>query len=262
MPAIDPEIEDALKEDVEIVYLAAPVAIQRDGDKVTGMTVRKMELGEPDASGRRRPVPIDGSDYDIAVDTVVAAISQEPTGENFEALCPGGGSWVSVDDDWKAVDGVWAGGDVVKLGLVTVAVGHGRKAAIRADAVLRGVEPPRVLPSPPIPKERIKMEVEEVYPSKPKAVAAHRPVDEWLAEPNAEINLGIEKEAFIEEVSRCFSCGQCFGCERCWMYCTPGCFKKADEIVLGEPYYKMKLDTCDGCKKCEDECPCGYMDMA
>ena len=261
MPAIDPEIEDALKEGIRLEYLAAPVAIKRDGDKVTAMTVRKMALGEPDASGRRRPVPIDGSDYDIALDTVIAAISQEPRGDNLEALYPDG-PWVSVDSDWKVVDGVWAAGDVVNLGLVTDAVGQGRKAAIAADAALKGVPVPVEPALPPIPKERIKMEVEEVYPSKPKAEGAHRPVEEWLTKPDEEINLGIRKDQFLEEVSRCFSCGQCFGCERCWMYCTPGCFKKAEAHNLGEPYYTMKLDTCDGCKKCDDECPCGYMDMA
>jgi NADPH-dependent glutamate synthase beta subunit-like oxidoreductase len=261
MPAIEPEIEDALKEGIKLDYLAAPVGIKRDGDKVVAMTVRKMELGEPDSSGRRRPVPIDGSDYDIPLDSVIAAISQEPDGAGLEDLYPDG-PWLTADDNWKLADGVWGGGDAWNLGLVTDAVGHGRKAAIQADAALKGVEAPKVLTPPPIPKERIKMDNEEVYPSKPKTDGAQRPVEEWLAKPDDEINLGIDKEQFIEEVSRCFSCGQCFGCERCWMYCTPGCFKKVESIVLGQPYYTMKLDTCDGCKKCDDECPCGYMDMA
>lgn len=262
MPAIDPEIEDALKEGVKLEYLAAPVEIKRDGDgKVTAMTVRKMELGEPDDSGRRRPVPIDGSDYDIALDTVIAAISQEPNGAGLEDLYPDG-PWITADDHYKIADGLWGAGDALNLGLVTDAIGQGRVAAVHAAAELKGEEAPKELDLPPIPKERIKMELEDVYPTKPKVEGSHRPAEEWLKKPDEEINLGINEAQFLEEVTRCFSCGQCFGCERCWMYCTPGCFKKSEDIGLGKPYYIMKLDTCDGCKKCDDECPCGYMDMA
>lgn len=262
MPAIDPEIEDALKEGIELQYLAAPVEIKRDdADNVIAMTVRKMALGEPDDSGRRRPVPIDGSDYDIDVDTIIAAISQEPDGTNLEGLYSDG-PWITADENWKVGENVWAGGDAVNLGLVTTAVGNGRLAAIQAAAALQGVEPPVMPKLPPIPKERIKMDNEEVYPTKQAVKGTQRPESEWLSKPDDEINLGISKEQFLEETTRCFSCGQCFGCERCWMYCTPGCFKKAAELALGQPYYTMKLDTCDGCKKCEDECPCGYMDMA
>jgi len=64
----------------------------------------------------------------------------------------------------------------------------------------------------------------------------------------------------FSEASRCFSCGLCYGCERCWMYCTPSCFKKVNEPKPGD-YYTVNLGTCDGCKKCGDECPCGYLDM-
>ncbi len=260
MPAIDSEIEDALKEDVKLELLIAPVGVKRDGDNVTAITVQKMELGEPDSSGRRRPVPIEGSEYDIEVDTIVAAISQEPDAAGLESLYEG--PWVTADEKTgKIKDGLYAGGDVMNLGLATIAVGQGRIAAENAHRELRALEPEAFLAPPPIPPERVKMDNVEVYPDKNREEAGHRPIEEWLTKPDEEIVQRITKDQFLGEIARCFSCGQCFGCERCWMYCTPGCFKKVENVQLGEPYYSMKLETCDGCNKCQDECPCGYMDM-
>ncbi len=259
MPAIEPEIEDALKEGIKLDYLAAPVEIKRDGDKVTAMRVQKMELGEPDDSGRRRPVPIEGSEYDIELDTIIAAISQQPE-SGLEDLYSDG-PWVTAQDNGKIADGVWAGGDVINLGLVTEAIGQARKAAEHASAELQGKDAPKAASLLLATEERMKLVLPEIYPDKPATENAHRPVDEWITKPNEEIALGINKEQFLEEMTRCLSCGQCFGCERCWMYCTPGCFSKNENVQLGEPYYKLKLDKCDGCNKCQDECPCGFNDM-
>ena len=141
-------------------------------------------------------------------------------------------------------------------GIATTAVLHGRLSAEAVHAELRGQEPRRNK-LPPIPLERIKL---DFYEAKPRAERAMRPTSEWLAKPDLEIDQGITGEQFLEEASRCFSCGLCFGCERCWMYCTPGCFVKVPKVTHGN-YYTVKLDVCDGCKKCADECPCGYLDM-
>lgn len=260
MPAIDSEIEDALKENIKLELLLAPVEVKRNGDKVSAVVVQKMELGEPDSSGRRRPVPVEGSEYEIAVDTIVAAISQEPNWGNLGDLGPEG-RWLEADDFFKVRDGVWAGGDVLNLGLATIAVFQGNWAAQSVHAELRGLEPPRKDSRPPIKKDRVKMDVEDVYPTKEMAKRAHRPESEWLTKPDEEIVLGLGNDQFLEEMTRCMSCGQCFGCERCWMYCTPSCFSKNTELKHGEPYYKVTIDKCDGCKKCGDECPCGFIDL-
>ena len=261
MPAIEPEIEDAIKEDVKIEFLVAPIEIKRDGEKIANVVVQKMELGEPDESGRRRPVPIEGSEYEIPIDTVIAAISQEPDFDPLGELKPEQ-RWYEPDDYLKIRDNVWCGGDVVNPDLVTTAVGHGRRAAEAMHAVLQGRELPRLEdPRPEIPAERIKKEIEDVYPTKQPVEQPHRPVEEWLTQPDAEIAQGLDEEQFLEEVSRCYSCGLCFGCERCWMFCTPGCFNKVDDPRPGH-YYTINLDTCDGCKKCGDECPCGFIDLS
>ena len=78
MPAFDHEVEQALCEGVKMVYLAAPLEVVTGADgKVTGLICQKMELGEPDASGRRRPVPIEGETFELPVDMIVPAIGQE-----------------------------------------------------------------------------------------------------------------------------------------------------------------------------------------
>jgi formate dehydrogenase beta subunit len=89
-----------------------------------------------------------------------------------------------------------------------------------------------------------------------------RSPEDRLANPLEEIDCGITEEQALFESTRCFSCGSCFACERCWMYCTPSCFKKVTAPPKPGDYYTVKLDTCDGCKKCADECPCGFLDMA
>jgi len=256
MPAIDSEVEQALEEKIDIVFLAAPVAVLRDGQKLRALRVQRMELGEPDSSGRRRPVPVVGSEYEIPVDTVIAAISQEPEAERVAALGAEKG-WFKADEGGKVSDGVWAGGDDLDLGLATIAVYQGRRAADTIHAALRGLPPLRKDDRPKIPVSRIKL---DTYEAKPRAERAILSVEERLADGDAEIDHGITREQFLAEVGRCFSCGLCFDCEKCWMYCQVNCFAKLEEKQPGH-YFKIKLELCDGCKKCAEECPCGFLEM-
>ena len=96
-----------------------------------------MELGEPDESGRRRPIPKFGDIFEMDADTVITAVSQEPDWATLGAIQPEG-SWLDVDE-WgrTAVEGVWSGGDTLKLGLATISIGQGRKAAESIHAALR-----------------------------------------------------------------------------------------------------------------------------
>ncbi len=73
----------------------------------------------------------------------------------------------------------------------------------------------------------------------------------------AEIESGLSEAGALEEAKRCMSCGMCMDCESCWMYCTTNCFVK---LPKGE-HYRVKLEVCNGCKKCADACPCGYIEM-
>jgi NADPH-dependent glutamate synthase beta subunit-like oxidoreductase/Pyruvate/2-oxoacid:ferredoxin oxidoreductase delta subunit len=256
MPAIASEVEQALEEKIDIVFLAAPVAVIREGEKLRALRVQRMELGEPDSSGRRRPVPMPGSEYEIPVDTVIAAISQEPEAERVAALGAVKG-WFKADEGGRVTDGVWAGGDNLDLGLATIAVYQGRRAAETIHATLRGLEPPRKDERPKVPASRIKL---DTYETKPRAERSILSAEERLADGDAEIDHGITKEQFLAEAGRCFSCGLCFDCEKCWMYCQTSCFAKLEQKWPGH-YFKIKLELCDGCKKCAEECPCGFLEM-
>ncbi len=258
MPAIEEEVVGAIEENVKLEFLAAPARIERDGSgRVTKLVLERMKLGEPDASGRRAPVPT-GELFEHPCDTVITAVSQMP---DFRSL---GGALADVRwleaDRWGRTSHakVWTGGDDINLGLATVAVGQGRAAAEGIHAALRGEALAEPSPAPGIPATRLKL---DYYEAKPRAQRGTRHAAERLANPHAEIDLGITKEQVVAEASRCMSCGSCFGCERCWMYCTPSCFKKVSEPAPGA-YYRITLDTCDGCRKCADECPCGFLDMA
>ena len=116
---------------------AAPVAILDDGKgNVRAMRNIKMELGEPDDSGRRRTVPIEGDTYELPLETMITAVSQKPdlAAVNSSEL---GDGWLNGDDwGFTGIDGIWTGGDNINLGIATTSIGQGRKAADRFGRLL------------------------------------------------------------------------------------------------------------------------------
>jgi len=259
MPAIEREIEEALEEGINIAFLAAPAKVLRDASgKLTKLAVQRFELGEPDDSGRRRPIPIEGDVYEIEADTLIMAVSQAPDWSTLGGGIETKGNWLEVDE-WgrTGLEKVWSGGDTLTLGLATISIGQGRKAAECIHAELRGTEPKLPPERPPIGKDRLLL---DWYDEKPVAKRRVLEPEARLAKPMDEMDLGITPEQALEEVTRCFSCGLCFGCENCWMYCQNNCFKKVKELKPGH-YYSVDLGTCDGCKKCAEECPCGFLEL-
>ncbi|MBT3319668.1 MAG: NADPH-dependent glutamate synthase [Clostridia bacterium] len=136
MPARNEEIEHAKEEGIEFHLLINPTEIHgNEAGDVTGMRLQKMELGEPDDSGRRRPVPIEGSEYDLELDAVVVAIGQSPNPLMREST-PGlkTQSWGGIITDEAtgatSIPGVYAGGDAVTgAATVILAMGAGKDAA-------------------------------------------------------------------------------------------------------------------------------------
>lgn len=258
MPAIEHEIDEALAEGIKIEFLAAPARIERDSaGMISKVTVQRFELGEPDESGRRRPVPIEGDLYDIQTDSIIMAVSQKPDWSNLGAITKEG-SWLETDDWGRTnIQDVWSGGDNLTLGLATISIGQGRKAAESIHAKLRGSELNGGLTLPGIKSDHLKL---DWYDPMERSQRQITPPEERMEKPFEEIDNGVTEEQAAAEASRCFSCGFCFGCDNCWMYCQNNCFKKVDDKYQGH-YFSLDISLCDGCKKCADECPCGYLDM-
>ncbi len=257
MPAVDAEVEEALKENVCLEFLVAPLEIRRTRGGVTAIVVQRMQLEEADASGRPRPVPLAGSEFELPVDSVIAAVSQEPDLDGFASLASAE-RWVRADRAGRVSDGLWAGGDAVGLGLASRAISHGRVTAEAVHAKLRSLEP--------LPAEQVGPDGEaaaklDYYEHRSRATPPETCVEERLACPDLEVNGTISRREFLDEASRCLSCGSCFGCEQCFMYCNPAAFVHLDDVSRGS-YFALSLELCEGCGKCIDVCPCEFLSLA
>ncbi len=256
MPAIKEEMEEAIAEGITIEFLAAPAGfIKDDRGFIKAMKVIRMELGEPDASGRRRPVPIEGSEYEIPASAIISAVSQQPDFTGFESLIEvPGRDWIKVDDDQRTTeDKIWAGGDVTNLALVTDAVGHGRRAA--EDIVRAFTGAPREEDNRPVVYSD-KMQFSH-YEKSERQVPSHVGLDKRM-DLDTEVNLGFTAEQLLKESNRCMSCGYCMDCEKCWMYCQDQAIVKPQDHTFP---YGWKLENCTGCSKCAEICPCNFIEM-
>ena len=255
MPAIEEEIVGAEEEGIKLEFLAAPIEFEKDGDLITKMKCQKMELGEPDDSGRRRPVPIPDEYFFIDTTTVIAAISQEPDFTGLENLHEGK-DWIKTDENGLTKEpNTYAGGDNIELGLATIAIFQGRKAAETIHNRFRNIEPEPVKEQPVITHDKM---VLGYYESKARKEAFEIPADDRLKELGMEITSTLTEEEVVNEAMRCMSCASCFDCGTCWSYCQDQAIVKP---VTKHGEYKFKMDFCNGCKKCAENCPCGYIEM-
>ncbi len=259
MPAIEHDIVLAEEEKIHFEFLAAPVEIIKDGNgRATAMTCLRMELGEPDASGRRRPVPIEGSEFKVETTAVISAIGQAPDYEGLEQFKNDRG-WINADEQGKTeMDGVWAGGDVtIGLGIATQAIGIGRSTAGSIHAYLRGNDIEKDPDWPVVRTDKMNL---GHYVSLERMKERFLPPEERKTNFN-EIRYALTPEQAVEEAKRCMSCGRCFDCDNCFTFCSDSAVKKlSKDLPFGE-HYEFHLDTCQGCKKCAEECPCGFIDM-
>lgn len=257
MPAIEEEIVKAEEEGIEIHFLATPIEIFRDNGRATGAKCQRMELGEPDDSGRRRPVPIEGDTFDLEFSTLITAISQAPDFTGFEKFREGK-DWIKVDEKGMTkVDSVYSGGDNVNLGLVIDAIAHGRMAALAIHDMITGEEM--------LSKKKNGLKIIRSdslllshYAPKERASLKEMAVEKRLESLTAEVVSTLPRDEVVEEASRCMSCGFCFDCGNCWSFCQDGAIVKP--VTKGD-LYRFKLEFCTGCSKCAENCPCGFIEM-
>jgi len=255
MPATSEEVEEALAEGVKMQFLTAPKTVVTNQGKVVGIECLKMSLGEPDASGRRRPIPIKGSEFKLEVDTIIAAVGQRSDlsylAENLELR----NDYILIDEMGQTSrPGVFAGGDAA-AGVpqrVVNAIGSGNRAAIAIDRYLRGESLPS-RESPHVVKYG-ELNLEYFTPA-PRIVMPHLPLAKRVKNFE-EVNKGYTKEMSISEADRCFSCGVCNSCDNCWLFCPDMAVHK-----LSDKKYEIDLDHCKGCGICINECPRAAMRM-
>ncbi|MFH0787553.1 MAG: NAD(P)-binding protein [Pseudomonadota bacterium] len=224
MPAYEEEIEEALEEGVRIHYLTAPVRfIGDDQGRLMAVECIKMALGEPDVSGRRRPLPVQGSEFRMPLDGVITAISQQP---EVEKLQPVSGlnftPWGTLQADpltlQTDIPWIFAGGDVV-LGPKTVieAIAMGKEAALSIDRYIQGQDLREGREKHfeiALPETQGIVSAPRFHPRRTDPVSRRSDFEEVVAVMTAE-------EA-IAEASRCLACGICSECYQCLEACKAG----------------------------------------
>jgi len=214
MPANDEEIEEAEHEKIKLLYLVAPTRIVTENGKVKGLECLRMELGDFDAGGRRRPIPVKGSEFILEVHGVVPAIgyvpdlSGLPQNDSFKTTKAG---TLSVDPITLTthLPGVFAGGDLVSgPSTVVEAMAGGYRAAISIDRYLKGKDlyqdrAYEALERAEVPKAEEEAAEQEAI--KPRARMRAMTVDHRVC-TFEEVNLGFDEETAIREAKRCLRC--------------------------------------------------------
>ncbi|HXD40199.1 MAG TPA: NAD(P)-binding protein [Ramlibacter sp.] len=247
MPAHDFEVEEALQEGVMVKWLST---IKNAGEGA--LTIEKMTL---DAKGNPQPT---GEYETLEADSLVLALGQDVDLSLLDGV-PG----LEVKDGVVQVDpqtmmtghaGLFAGGDMVPAERnVTVAVGHGKKAARQIDAWLRGTQ---LAAKPKHEAATFDLLNPWYYSDAPKTVRPQLDVARRCSSFD-EVQGALTEDNALFEARRCLSCGNCFECDNCYGVCPDNAV-----IKLGPGNrFQFNLDYCKGCGVCAAECPCGAIEM-
>ncbi len=280
MPAIEEEIEEAEREEIEFIFLAAPQEVIVRAGKITAIDCIKMKLGKADASGRRRPEPIKRSNFKIKVDNVITAIgeaadlaflSDEVKVEN--------GSIVADETCQTTKKGIFAGGDVIDQPHTVVdAIGSGKRAALEIDKFIRKLDVDfeqyrigevgnfsmeRYMGNDTVEKvnhENTVVRADDLnldYFEHMERTEKQRITVKKAKKGFMEVNTGFTGEMVKKEASRCFNCAVCNECEICLIFCPDVAIVRKDD---GKGF-DFKYDYCKGCGICAHECPRNAMSM-
>ncbi len=233
MPANAWEIEEAEEEGVKFQFLATPLEFRGVKGELASILCQRMELGEPDASGRRRPVPIEGDTFEIDADTVIVAIGQQLDGDLGDVEQTRSG-WIQTDPVslQTSLPGVFAGGDAVNgPASVVEAVGAAHRAVESIRRHLLGQDLSEGRTAEPIDVSEIDYYSPERWRLTPRQPMPHREVEDRAE--FGEVSLGFSEEQAIAEAKRCLSCSVCSECMACSNVCGAGAVdhKMQDERI-------------------------------
>lgn len=242
MPAEQLEIEEAIEEGVQFKFLTNPDEICGD-DRVSSIRLQCMQLGTPDASGRRRPEPIEGRFETLPVDSVIMAIGQKTDFAGLESLEATNRGTVNADmATFKTnLDGVFAVGDVTNKGadIAIAAIGEARKAADVIDAYLDGVE--IAYEKPFVCEKTVTADDLADREKRDRAVMPVLPPEE-RKHTFAEMALGFDEETAKKEASRCLECG-CLDYAQCKLIRYARQYKADPAPYAGEKSARQKDDS-------------------
>jgi formate dehydrogenase major subunit len=297
MPVDPRELEQVDEEGIKVHYLTQPIRVlSRDGTRVSGVQCIRNRLGEPDKDGRRRPIPIEGTEFDIDIDLLIPAVSQSP---DISFLPEEIGLEISKWDRLSVnpetfetnVHGIFAGGDFVTGPRDVIRViADGRKAALSIHFYLSGEEfERRPAHFTAVSEVKIDPDIEKI----PRQKINTTPIQERKS-VDKEVELGFSKASALKEASRCLQCHiftifdrtKCILCGGCVDICPKYCFRMArlDEIECDEKLsalvkslysasfeeaQKLNLATvifkdesrCIQCGLCAKRCPTGTITM-
>jgi 2-oxoacid:acceptor oxidoreductase delta subunit (pyruvate/2-ketoisovalerate family) len=277
MPAFQEEIEDAIEEGIEILFLTSPIVIEYRGSGIRIKCVTN-RLISPDGDGRPGVVPIDGSDFFIEADTIISAIGEMPD----VTFLPKGIAILrqSVEVDAMgstSAPALFACGDAVG-GVRTVvhAIGSAKKAAVAIDRYLKGQpledldndlsigekesisfrryfegtflpEPEKVVRFADLNADYFTHDERQVRPKVPREDRA----------ATTEVYEGLSMKQALAEAGRCLGCGMCDYCDNCYLFCPDSSVVKQES---GETRV-IDYEYCKGCGICAQECPVGLIEM-
>ncbi len=233
MPANDWEIEEAEEEAIEFHFLASPIEFRGKKGKLAAIHAQRMELGEPDESGRRRPVPIEGDTFELDADTVIVAIGQR-LGQSLGEVEQSRRSWIETDPVTLQTSrpGVFAGGDAVSGPASVVEAGGAAHRAVESiRRYLLGEELAEGRSAEPADISDI-----DYYDPESWALTARQEMPRREVEARCgfnEVSLGFTEEQAIAEARRCLSCGICSECLACSNVCGAGAINHdaQDELI-------------------------------
>lgn len=277
MPALAEDIGAAEAEGIKILVLAAPVRFTAEGGRVSGIESIRMELGNPDKTGRPAPVPVAGSAFALPADTVISAVGQTPESAFAQefGLTTGTGSIIEVQAGTPAtgVQGIFAGGDGAGTrAFVADAIASGKTGALAIACYFEGkdmqteMEAHRIGASSSfsfrafMDTEGPRIDLKDIVTFDkvntlcfPHGERTNNPEQVSLEDRHTtfnEVTGGIEPSRMPFEVYRCFKCGTCTRCDLCFLLCPDISIQKS-----ANEGYTVRKDYCKGCTVCATTCP-------